>query len=397
MTKKHKHLTLEDRCYIHEHLNLGDSFTAIGKIIDKDRTTVAKEVQAHRILRESKNKLDTECARLSRPPYVCNPCPYRRSCRKTQYLYDAVLANDEYRKMLSEERSDPRIPKAKIAEINEMISPLMRHKHHSVNHVYLAHLECLPISKSTFYRYIDRGLFDVRNIDLQRKVRFRVKKKAKDIERNNMETERKFHRFYTDFQRYLELHPTASIVEMDTVIGTKGGNGGKCFLTLLFRQFKLMLVYLLPYNRTEYVTDVFRQIKTTLGEAEFSRLFEIILTDNGSEFSDPDSIEASLETGEKLINVFYCDPMASWQKGTLEKNHEYIRYVLPKGTSFARLTQDDCNLLASNINSVPRRSLNDQSPYEAAVGFIGRDNLDALQIKQIPNDDIDLSSELLRK
>lgn len=31
---------------------------------------------------------------------------------------------------------------------------------------------------------------------------------------------------------------------------------------------------------------------------------------------------------------YYCEPKHSEQKGELEKNHEYIRYIIPKGTSF---------------------------------------------------------------
>ena len=98
-----------------------------------------------------------------------------------------------------------------------------------------------------------------------------------------------------------------------------------------------------------------------------------------------------------MSNVFFCDPNASWQKGSIEKNHEYIRYVLPKGKSFAGLTQEDCNLLASHINSVPRKSLNNQSPFEAAQGFIGLDNIAKFGISRIPYDDINLSIRLLRK
>ena len=52
----------------------------------------------------------------------------------------------------------------------------------------------------------------------------------------------KLGRFYRDFQDFLEHNPNASIVEMDTVIGTQGGKGGKCFLTLLFRSFNLMVI-----------------------------------------------------------------------------------------------------------------------------------------------------------
>lgn len=192
----------------------------------------------------------------------------------------------------------------------------MIHKHHSVNHVFASHPELLPFSKSTFYRYVDLGLLDVKNIDLQRKVRFRVKKEY-DYSREKIDHKYRLGRQYHDFQ----------------------------------------------------------DLKKTLGDFEFSRLFEVILTDNGTEFSDPESIELSSINGERLSYVFFCDSNASWQKGSIEKNHEYIRYVLPKGTSFAGLTQVDCNLLASHINSVPRKSLNNQSPFEAGQGFIGLDNI----------------------
>lgn len=272
----------------------------------------------------------------------------------------------------------------------------MIHKHHSVNHVYSAHAELMTISKSTMYRLIDRGYLDIRNIDLPRKVRFKTKKRYKREEICGGSIERKFHRFYKDFREYIEYNPNASIVEMDTVIGTKGGNGGKCFLTLMFRQFHLMLIYLLPQKKTQYVTEVFNKLKKELGESEFSRLFEVILTDNGTEFSDPDSIERSLESDKTIIRVFYCDPNASWQKGGLEKNHEYIRYVLPKGTSFAPLDQSDAELLSSNINSIPRESLNKQTPYVAALGFIGKNNLDILKVSKIENDEVDCSNNLLR-
>lgn len=269
-------------------------------------------------------------------------------------------------------------------------------KNHSVNQVYITHPELLPFSKTTFYKYIDLGILDVRNIDLTRKVKWKVKKEY-DYHKDKVDTSIKVDRFYTDFKDYLEFHPNASIVEMDTVIGTKGGNGGKCMLTLLFRQYNFMLIYLLAYKRARYVTEVFNHLKEILGINEFKRLFEIILTDNGTEFSDPESIEFDMNTGEKICSLFYCDPNCSWQKGSIEKNHEFIRYILPKGTSFASITQDDCYLIASHINSTPRLSLNNNSPYDSILLFLGKDNINKLNIKKIDYDDIDLSYRLLIK
>ena len=97
-------------------------------------------------------------------------------------------------------------------------------KHHSVNHVYISHPELLPFSKSTFYKYIDLGILNVRNIDLNRRVKFKVKKEY-DYMRDKIDTKIKICRFYSDFNYYMEFNSNASIVEMDTVIG-------KCMLTL---------------------------------------------------------------------------------------------------------------------------------------------------------------------
>lgn len=143
-----------------------------------------------------------------------------------------------------------------------------------------------------------------------------------------------------------------------------------------------MLIYLLPYKKSRYVTEIFNQLKVLLGINEFKRLFEVILTDNGTEFSDPESIEFDMNTGEKICSVFYCNPNCSWQKGSIEKNHEYIRYILPKGTSFASLTQEDCYLIASHINSTPRLSLNNHYPYEASLLFLGNDNINKFKLKR---------------
>lgn len=392
-TLKHKHLTLEDRYVIQEYLSHGYSSTQIGNRLNKSRRTIAKEVLKHRIL---KNTSNVDCKKVSSFPYVCDNCPTSRRCSCRQYRYDARIAHTEYQKTLKETRSFVHVNKSEVAAINDVIAPLMVHQNHSVNQVYIEHPEVLPFSKSTFYRYIDMGLLNVRNIDLQRKVRFKVKKEKNDHSKIDDRTYRQG-RKYEDFKDYMDIFPLASIVEMDTVVGTSGGKGGKCMLTLLWRQYNFMLIFLLPYKRKEFVNKVFLSLQELLGEKEYSRLFQVVLTDNGSEFTDPETIEYSLFTGERISNVFYCDPNSSWQKGQLEKNHEYIRYVLPKGTSFAGLSQDDCNTLASHINSVPRVVLNNCCPYEMAIKFIGEKNMDKLNISRIPNDDINLSIRLLKK
>ena len=86
----------------------------------------------------------------------------------------------------------------------------------------------------------------------------------------------------------------------------------------------------------------------------------MILTDRGSEFTNPLAIEFNKGNGRRT-HIFYCDPQRSDQKGGCEVTHEMIRRVLPKKTSFDNLTQDDINLMMSHINSYNRKKLNNQS------------------------------------
>ena len=109
--------------------------------------------------------------------------------------------------------------------------------------------------------------------------------------------------FFDDFKDFIAINSEASIVEMDTVIGTSGGKGGKCFLTMFFRKTNLMLIFLLPYKKREFVNKTFDYLKNLLGKELFKKLFEIILTDNGTEFSDPEYIEQF--DGEQIINLFW--------------------------------------------------------------------------------------------
>ena len=95
----------------------------------------------------------------------------------------------------------------------------------------------------------------------------------------------------------------------------------------------------------------------TLSEDDYKKLFQVILTDDGHEFYYVENIEYNHKTGEYTTHLFFCDSSASWQKGGIEKNHEFIRYVLPKKTTFKNLTQNDCNIISNHINSLCRESL----------------------------------------
>ena len=420
--KSNKHLSIDDRRTIENLLNQNCSFSEISNVIKKHRTTISREVYNHRIMKEPRlfnsgfslcihhkncsirgnkpcykkcnNYKETMCSKVINPPYVCNGCRKREFCKLRRFLYDYSFAQKDYNELLTDSRNSIHLTKSELFDINNLVKPLIINNKQSINQIAINHPEELNISKSTLYRYIDNGCLDIKNIDLRRKMALKYKKQTDT--RIKRDPEIKNGRSYRDFTKYIELNPDASIVEMDTVVGTQGGKGGKCFLTLLFRKSKIMLIYLLPYKQSCYVTETFFKIKDAIGIDNFKKYFEVILTDNGSEFFDSMSIEFDFITGEKYCSVFYCDANCSWQKGSLERNHEYIRYVLPKGTSFANLTQENCYILASHINSIPRLSLNEKTPFEVFCFLDNPELLSLLNISQIPKDEVNLTKNIFK-
>ena len=388
---KNKHLRLEDRIAIETYLGCGILVSKIAIRIGKDRTTVSKEIKRWRY-HVGIGKED--CPKLAKSPFVCNGCKERPTCHLKKYVYTGSVADNEYSKLLRSSGAHLQITRDDIQRINNIVSPLMIEKHHSVNQVYLNHPDALPFCKSTFYRCIDCGVLAVKNIDLARKVRYKAKKEY-DYSREVRNPKIRVGRFYLDFEEYIGANPDTEVVEMDTVIGTMGGKGGKCLLTLFWRKPNLMKVILLPYKRSRYVTEAFTCLREML-VGDFKSAFPAILTDNGTEFDDPASIECSRITGEKETSLFYCDPNRSWQKGGIERNHEFIRYILPKGTSFAGLSQKDCDLIANHINSVPRVSLNGHTPYEAGLIYLGKEKMDKLGFEPVPRDEVNLSIKLIK-
>jgi IS30 family transposase len=128
----------------------------------------------------------------------------------------------------------------------------------------------------------------------------------------------------------------------------------------------------------------------------FCNLFEVLLGDNGSEFSYPKAIEFDRQ-GNRRTKVFYCNPSASYQKGAAENNHELIRRVIPKGQSMDDYTREDISLMMDHINSYGRKNLGDKSPYEVFASLYGEDILKRMGATLIPPDEITLHPSLLKK
>lgn len=433
MNNKFKHLSFSERASIEVALNKGLSFKQIAQDIGKDPTTISKEVRNNfnvvssgaygRPFNDCKVRFSCHatmlcknasssckkkyckfcsstcskfcdsyvkevCPKLSKPPYVCNPCNSKRNCTLQKYFYSAESANNKYKQTLSESRSGINTCEQELLRINKLITPLVLNGN-SFHAISVNHASELMISERTLYNYVESGVLDCKNLDLPRKVRYHITKAEKKVK---VDKRCRIGRSYEDFLKFMEEHPGLPVVEIDSVEGKKGG---KVLLTIHFTNSNLQLAFLRDANTSKSVTDIFNNIYSSLGSVNYKKIFPVILADNGSEFSDPTAIEFD-SSGNRRCYLFYCDASAPYQKGSAENNHEFIRRIIPKSTSMDGFSQDQIALMMNHINSYPRKKFGDKTPYEIFKTFYGQDILKKLDVTPISPDNVILQPTLLK-
>ena len=392
-------LSNEQRDIIQTLINQKKSFSYISKVIDKDRTTISKEIRRNRYIKSNfydafdKKGIQqaiSKCSNLSKPPYVCNTCFKKTTCTKHHLYYNASIAHKHYLEVLKSSREGIDTKQEVLDEIERIIVPLIKNKKQSVNQVFTNHKDILSMSKVTFYRYVNQGVLSLTNIDLPKKVKYKKRKKKNTNNEYKRDVSILEHRTYEDYLDFISKHPKMSKVQLDTVIGKISNK--KVLLTMYLVDTHFMLIFLLDKKTSNHVTEVFRKLKQVLTIDLYRKIFRIILTDNGVEFYNPYEMEIDYDTCKKICNVFYCKPYSSWQKHEIEVNHEYIRRVLPKGSDFSTLTYKQVKKLQDNINAIPRDSLNGKTPFDLTKQKYP-EFIKALKCKYIKPDKVSLNKK----
>ena len=429
----HKHLTLIDRITIQTRLLHSISFRQIARELDKDPSTISKEVRNHllfvqtggrgKCFNDCRHKQDCSvqhlcgdkschayckycsrykcratcqeyerygCPKLTNPPYVCNGCETKRNCTLEKRLYDAKSAQTEYENTLSTSRMGIQLTEEEALRLDAIISPLLK-QGQSLHHICTHNKDSIMQHERTLYTWLDIGIFTARNIDMPRRVRMSARKPRK---RGYMvDCKCRENRTYENYLAFLASNPDIPIVEMDTVEGRKGG---KVILTIHFETPKYMLAFLRDSNTSQSVVDILDYLEAIWGLEKFRRMFPVIISDNGGEFTNPSRIENN-QDGQPRTILFYCEPRAPYQRGPGENNHGIVRRVIPKGTSLDSFNQQDIDLTMNHVNSYSRKALGEKSPYEIFVALYGEHLLTALGAKKIAPGDIFLHPSLLIK
>lgn len=414
------HLTESHRIKIEHYLNENYSYRKIAELLNVNVSTISREVKRNirtysisnhmvvvecihkdnceRLKGSSKSKMCSincpdyelrKCNRFStkNTKPVCNSCPNNAKCKLARKKYIANVANNKYELRIIS-RPKIRITQEQFDFINKLFSEKMT-KGQSISVIYQNHKDEIMISENTVRNYLKRGLLKSNQLDMIR-PRFTANKSVKRRVIKNVNLLNG--RTYEDYINYTK-EKDILIVQLDTVVGKLVDN--KKILTIHWPSFHFQIGILLEKLSPSFVNNALMELKNKLGLETYKILFQVILTDNGIEFSLLDEIENN-ENGELITKVFFCDPYKSSQKGSCERNHEFIRYVLPKGVSFDNLNQKDVDLIFSHINSTPRNSLGFKTPFELFKTAFGIEVLRILNINEINKDDVHLKPKLIK-
>lgn len=399
--RSYARLTLAERLSIERGLDGGESMRSMAASLGRAASTVAGEVRRNRTVAAPREHAgerapdglpDGACPALLASPWVCNGCRKRRygcsrrpkaghSARRAQ-----ALADEELR---ASRRGVDETEDSMSWKLGVIRSDLARGL--SPEQIAAARPE-LGVSKSTTCRWAEAGYGGMSNTGMRRKVGYKPRKRT-GPRREPKDASRAWEAFLA-----LPEGLRAGRWETGTVLGSAGDS--RRLLTLLHRPTRLQLALLLPDGGCASVLGALSSLAGALGAERCRRLFPLVLTDNGPEFSDAAALAAALGERPGERRLFFCQPMRSDQKGACERNHVELRKVLPKGLGlrFDDPGPPDCRELMSHVNSEPRPSLAGLTPlfmFRAALGGDAGALLDAVGVEEVPYSELDLTPGLL--
>lgn len=408
------HFTLETRTIIENRLNEKKTVTEIANELRRDRSNVGREIIRYRepTYPSMYNKTHpclkfqicsfksyecykfckvievSQCDKLASSPHVCNGCTKKNGCRHVKYYYNAIIANNKYTNSWSENRQGLHYTELELSVINTDLKMLVLKNKSLYHSLIVINKRGFNFKLKTIYSQIERGQLAIKSSDLPR-CRSHKGNRTKDTsyKRENIDG-----KTYEDYEIYKNNHTDAIEMQMDTVEGVKENNA-PVLLTLEIVKIKFIFIFKIDSQTKDDVCKKLQHFQEILGEEIISKIMEVLLTDNGKEFIDWESLENALV--KEKVNIFYCHPYSSYEKGEIENNHEIIRRVIPKGISLKCYSQNDINLLTSHANSLYRKILDGKCPFDLIYDYIPKEELDKLSIYKIQDDEVTLTPYLL--
>jgi transposase, IS30 family len=341
--RKYTHLSEKDRYKIEALLESGQTIRKIAFVLGRSRSTLHREIRRGTLERLKNNRSRVERVKKYRANVAHNDYLKRCSNRERSLKIGNDRNLEAYiRQKITKDRFSP---DAILGQIKARGLKFER-----------------MISTKTLYNYIDMGIFSgINNKHLWEKSK-KKKRLYKSIVRVTIRNRR---------CRGIEERPKQANDRLeyghwegDSLKGARCAKPG--LLTLTERKTRQEIIIKLKEATHEAVQRAFDELEMRLGD-EFKLKFKSITFDNGSEFLNWQSLEASiLKEGDKRTAIYFAHAYSSWERGTNEIHNRMIRRFIPKGYDIGGFSQEEVNTTQDWMNNYPRRILGYNTPNEAA-------------------------------
>lgn len=305
------HLSIIERSKLEILHQQGKSARAIAKVLERHHATISRE------LRRNKTQAPY-CAEVSQEGYA-----QRRKSSVSTGKWTPELAN-----RIQEKLTATWSPEQIVGRLRKEKQPIVCFK--------------------TIYRWLYAGLLVNGNVAVLR----HKGKRQKPAEKRG-----KFAIGSTISQRPKEVRSrkTFGHWELDTVVSSRGKSKG-CVATFIERKTRLYSAIRMP-DRTALSMEIAFGV---VASQHPSKAFQTATSDRGKEFA----CYADLESTHG-VQIYFADPYSSWQRGSNENANGLLREFFPKGTDFARVTDDALYYATDLINRRPRKCLGWKTAHES--------------------------------
>jgi transposase, IS30 family len=309
----YNHITINERCCIVEYLNLGWSISKIAKELNKNKSSISREINRNTINGKYSAHIAQDNYQYRRTK--CKPYGKQINSLLIDYIQDKL--NNHWSPEQISGRIAIDIPSEKI-------------------------------SFSTIYNWLYAGVLTKCSVDL-------LRRKGKSLKPK--ETRGKFNIGKIIKQRPKEVRKRLTVGhwELDTVVSSRGKSKA-CLSTFVERKTRLTKIKVMPNRKSSTFNKYCKLALKPLG----SNFIKTLTVDRGKEFAGYEDLESTLN-----VDVYFADPYSSWQRGTNENTNGLIREFFPKKFDFSTITQDDVDIVENYLNNRPRKCLGYKTPLEA--------------------------------
>ena len=418
------------------YLNEGKGYSEIGRLLDKNESTIRKEVKKYssyfgsqrkcsnclnkdnchekylceRIVDKTRcsqckycthavkicpnYKVNVECELLKKNHHVCNGCEVYTKCKSPKIKYHAQTAIKMHNAVQRISRIDTKLDKLPD-EFKDYISDRIKNgiSPDVILNTPPERFVMYKIATSTLYDWIDKGLLDCCNMDLRNKVS-RVRYGSNTLKRNTVKGHQLNGRSIEDLSQEERENRPLGIAELDTVEGIKGG---ELLFTIMIPCFSLMLAFKIERKTQEEISKQLDILERKLVRY-FYILLKKVIPDNGVEFLDFKGLEKSaFKILDKRLEIHYTHTYAPYEKPHIENNHILLRWLIKKGYDITLLSSDDILDIINRLNNYPRPKKDYRTPLQMLENSLGSEILEMLDLHHIPIEKLNMKDMRIKK